>query len=497
MKHTLLSALMGGMLTLPLCAQNPIAQTCFSTDPAPMVSGDRLYVFTGHDEEKADFFWMNEWRLFSTTDMVNWTDHGCPLAQCDFKWADDRAWAPQCIERNGKFYLYVPVHSNISHGMAIGLAVADKVEGPYRDPLGKPLYEDGKWDHIDPTVMIDDDGQAYLFYGNNALWYTKLTKSMMAISGGEKEVNTKSEAAFGPFKGYDDNHNPKTNFEEASWIYKRNGKYYLEYAAGGVPEHWAYSTADKITGPWTYQGKVMGQAENSFTIHGGSVEYKGHHYMFYHNGKLPNGGGYKRATCVEEFTRFENDSIPYINFTTKGVEPLQTLNPFVEQEAETLNQSQGVKCMGDYTGCYVANISAGDYLKVRNVDFGENGAKLFRARVKNSKTVKGTLIIRIQSKSGAIKGRMTIESTNGEWADVTCELTQPITGVQNLFFTFAGSGSSLFDFDSWQFYEDPSAITTHTSDITPKKSSIFDLLGRKTKQGKGIRIVNGKKVTGK
>jgi hypothetical protein len=219
--------------------------------------------------------------------------------------------------------------------------------------------------------------------------------------------------------------------------------------------------------------------------------------MFYHNGKLPNGGGYKRATCVEEFTRFENDSIPYIKFTTKGVEPLQTLNPFVEQEAETLNQSQGVKCMGDYTGCYVSNISAGDYLKVRNVDFGENGAKLFKARVKNSKTVKGTLIIRIQSKSGAIKGRMTIESTNGEWADVTCELTQPITGVQNLFFTFAGSGSSLFDFDSWQFYEDPSAITTHTSDITPKKSSIFDLLGRKTKQGKGIRIVNGKKVTGK
>ena len=88
-------------------AQNPIAQTCFSTDPAPMVSGDRLYVFTGHDEENADFFWMNEWRLFSTADMVNWTDHGCPLSQCDFKWADDRSWAPQCIERNGKFYLYV------------------------------------------------------------------------------------------------------------------------------------------------------------------------------------------------------------------------------------------------------------------------------------------------------------------------------------------------------------------------------------------------------
>ena len=137
--RTTVSAIILGCFMANASAQNPIAQTIFSTDPAPMVSGDRLYVFTGHDEEKADFFWMNEWRLFSTNDMVNWQDHGCPLAQCDFKWADDRAWAPQCIERNGKFYLYVPIHANISRGMAIGVAVADRVVGPYRDALGKPL----------------------------------------------------------------------------------------------------------------------------------------------------------------------------------------------------------------------------------------------------------------------------------------------------------------------------------------------------------------------
>ena len=479
-----------------LVAQNPIICDRYTPDPAPYVHGDTLYLFVDHDEDETlnNYFTMKDWLLYSTVDMVNWTYRGTPLTSATFSaWAkqDNDCWASQCIERNGKWYWYVTATIKGEAYPGIGVAVADNPAGPYKDPINKPLVKG--WFKIDPTVFIDDNDQAYLYYGNNNLWYVKLNKNMTSFTGSEVSVNVKNETAFGPHK----NDNGDPNFEEASWLYKRNGKYYLEYAAGGVPEHWAYSTADKITGPWTYQGKVMGQAENSFTIHGGSVEYKGHHYMFYHNGKLPNGGGYKRATCVEEFTRFENDSIPYIKFTTKGVEPLQTLNPFVEQEAETLNQSQGVKCMGDYTGCYVTNISAGDYLKVRNVDFGENGAKLFRARVKNSKTVKGTLIIRIQSKSGAIKGRMTIESTNGEWADVTCELTQPIIGVQNLFFTFAGSGSSLFDFDSWQFYEDPSAITTHTSDITPKKSSIFDLLGRKTKQGKGIRIVNGKKVTGK
>ena len=481
-------------------AQNPVICDRYTPDPAPYVHGDTLYLFVDHDEDETEngYFTMKDWLLYSTVDMVNWTYRGTPLTGETFKtWAKttNDCWASQCIERNGKWYWYVT--ATVANGgyPAIGVAVADSPAGPYVDKIKKPLVKG--WGKIDPTVMIDDDGQAYLYYGNGnfGLWYTKLAKSMTAISGGEKEINIKDESAFGPFKGYDENNNPKSNLEEATWLYKRNGKYYLEYAAGGVPEHWAYSTADKPTGPWTYQGKVMGQADNSFTIHGGSVEYKGHHYMFYHNGKLPNGGGYKRATCIEEFTRNEDGTIPYINFTSKGVEPLQTLNPFVEQEAETLNQSQGVKCMGDYTGCYVTNISAGDYLKVRNVDFGETGAKLFRARVKS--TGKGNLLIRTGSKSGAIKGRIAIESTNGEWTDVTCELTQPITGVQNLFFTFSGTGSSLFDFDCWQFYEDPSAITTHTQSITPKTSSIFDLLGRKTKQGKGIRIVNGKKVTGK
>ena len=97
-------AALGGLISPMLLAQNPIVQTCYTTDPAPMVHDGRLYVYTGHDEDKADFFWMQEWRVYSTEDMVNWTDHGSPLAIESFEWADDRAWAAQCIERHGKFY---------------------------------------------------------------------------------------------------------------------------------------------------------------------------------------------------------------------------------------------------------------------------------------------------------------------------------------------------------------------------------------------------------
>ena len=155
------------LASLAGAADNPIVQTCFTTDPAPMVDGDRLYVYTGHDENGADFFWMQEWRVYSTKDMANWTDHGSPLAIEDFSWGDDRAWAPQCVERDGKYYFYVPLHSKLSGGMAIGVAVGDSPTGPFKDALGKPLYDDGKWDNIDPSVMIDDDGQAWIFWGES------------------------------------------------------------------------------------------------------------------------------------------------------------------------------------------------------------------------------------------------------------------------------------------------------------------------------------------
>ena len=151
---------------IPASAQNPIVQTWFTSDPAPLVSNGRMYVYTGHDEDGADFFWMNEWRVYSSDDMVNWTDHGSPLNLSTFAWADDRAWASQCVERNGQFYWYICAHCKHSTGMAIGVAVSDSPTGPFRDAIGQPLYTDERWDHIDPTVMIDSDGQAWIMWGN-------------------------------------------------------------------------------------------------------------------------------------------------------------------------------------------------------------------------------------------------------------------------------------------------------------------------------------------
>ena len=124
-----LSTLLIALTALAASAQNPFVQTWFTSDPAPMVHNGRMYVYTGHDEDGADFFWMQEWRVYSTDDMVNWQDHGSPLALESFTWADDRAWAGQTVERNGKFYWYICAHSKLSGGMAIGVAVSDSPTG--------------------------------------------------------------------------------------------------------------------------------------------------------------------------------------------------------------------------------------------------------------------------------------------------------------------------------------------------------------------------------
>jgi len=478
--------------TMSTMAQNPVIHNRYTPDPAPYVHGDTLYLFVDHDENETlnGYFTMKDWLLYCTVDMVNWTYRGTPLTSATFSsWAkqDNDCWASQCIERNGKWYWYVTATIKGETYPGIGVAVADNPAGPYTDPIKKPLVRG--WFKIDPTVFIDDNGQAYLYYGNNNLWYVKLNNNMTSFTGGENSVNVKSETAFGPHK----NDKGDPNFEEASWLYKRNGKYYLEYAAGGVPEHWAYSTADKPTGPWTYQGKILGQADNSFTIHGGSVEYKGHYYMFYHNGKLPNGGGYKRATCIEEFTPNEDGTIPFINFTEKGVDPIQTLDPYILQEAETINQSKGIACEGDYNACYVTHNSKSSYIKVRNVDFGETGSKFFKARVKSDG--KSKIIIRTGSSSGTTKGTLTIEPTNGEWAVVSCELTTPISGIQDLFFTMSTPSANL-QFDNWQFFKETSNIR-NVSVKRPASQNVYDLQGRQTNganNGYSIRIINGKKV---
>lgn len=455
MKRTFLASLMIVATATACFSQNPIVQTNCTTDPAPMVDGNRMYVYTGHDEDHASFFWMDEWRVYSSSDMVNWTDHGSPLSQSSFSWADGRAWAGQTIKRDGKYYWYVCLHSKLSNAMAIGVAVGDSPTGPFRDAIGKPLA-DGNWDYIDPTVMIDDDGQAYLCWGNPHIYFCKLNKDMVSIDGSIEKIPQSTESFGGPsFRERQKNVKYKDSYTEGPWLMKRNKKYYLLYAAGGVPEHIAYSMAKKPQGPWTYMGEIMPLSNTkSFTNHCGVADFNGHSYFFYHTGKLPEGGGFNRSVAVEEFKYNKNGSFPTILPTDSGVKPIGTLNPKERVEAETMAFSKGVKVeQNDETGVYVCDIHNGDSIVVRVLDFGTASPDVLTTCVASA-LQGGMMEVHLDSPDGALLCTVKVPHTGGweKWQSVSTKLNQEVEGVHDLYFLFRGNqGAKLFNFDWWQF----------------------------------------------
>ncbi|SHK47565.1 Carbohydrate binding module (family 6) [Xylanibacter ruminicola] len=467
------------MMLLATCAkaQNPFVQTWCTSDPAPMVHNGTMYVYTGHDEDGADFFWMQEWRVYSTQDMVNWQDHGSPLALESFSWADDRAWASQTIERDGKFYWYICAHSRISGGMAIGVAVADSPIGPFKDALGKPLFENGSWDHIDPTVMIDDDGQAWLMWGNPQVYYLKLNRDMISYEGELGKLPMTEEAFGGPMmKERGKGKKYKDSYVEGPWLTKRNGVYQLLYAAGGVPEHISYSTAPSPLGPWKYAGEIMPLCDtNSFTNHCGVADFKGHSYFFYHTGKLPQGGGFGRSVAVEEFKYNADGSFPKIMPTDEGVKPIGKFNPYRKVEAETMAFSKGVKTeQNDEIGVYVTDIHNGDYIKLQNVCFCNKLPRTFTARVASGLRG-GNIEVRVDSVNGKTLCKLEVPATGGweKWQTLTADFTELVKGRHDLYLVFTGrKGPKLFNFDWWEMrgleqVNMPLFQTKYTADPSP------------------------------
>lgn len=291
-KFTCSLAILWCALCMNMMAQgNPIINHMYTADPSARVFGDTLWLYPSHDKDDAPSFNMEDYHVFSTTDMIHWKDHGVifnPITQT--KWAKAMAWAPDCIYRNGKYYLYYPTDQK-----HIGVAVADTPYGPFHDPLGHPLISIDtpgvicNRDFIDPCVFIDDDGQAYLFMGQNTVCCIKLNEDMISYDGNVHII----EGA--------------TEFFEAIWVHKRNGIYYMSYSDSPFTGHQpriVYCTSKSPLGPYTYEGIILDPV-NSGTNHHSIVNYKGQDYMFYHTADLSihlHEGyhtGVRRSVCFD------------------------------------------------------------------------------------------------------------------------------------------------------------------------------------------------------
>nr|WP_315153427.1 glycoside hydrolase family 43 protein [uncultured Flavobacterium sp.] len=416
-------------------AQRPIIQTKYTADPAPMIHNDTIFLYTSHDEDDAEGFKMLNWLLYTSTDMVNWTEHGIVASLKDFSWAkqDNGAWAVQCIERNGKFYLYCPMH-----GGGIGVLVSDSPYGPFKDPLGKRLINsDHTWNDIDPTPFIDDDGQAYLYWGNPDLYYVKLNEDMISCSGEIVKEPTK----------------PK-NYQEGPWVWKRNSHYYLSYASTCCPEGIGYSMSKSPLGPWEYKGMIVDASEKTRGNHPGIIDYKGKSYCFGHTYDLIKSVTStfyeRRSVDADEIIYNEDGTIQNHDYFTKdGPEQIETLNPFSRVEAETMAWSKGVKTdKSNEAGVYVTQIHNDDFIQVRGVDFAK-GAKKIDIIAASANT--GMIEIRADKLDGVVIGTVKIENTGGlqNWKTFKTKVLK-VNGVHDLFFVFKGVQGELFNFSAWK-----------------------------------------------
>ena len=421
-----------------LNAQRPVIQTKYTADPAPMVYNDTVFLYTTHDEDDAEGFKMQDWLLYTSTDMVNWTDHGVVASLKSFDWVkrDNGAWAEQVVERNGKFYMYCPIHGN-----GIGVLVSNSPYGPFKDPLGKPLvWQKEHWDDIDPTVFIDEDGQAYMYWGNPNCYYVKLNEDMISYSGDIVKLKETPE-----------------HYQEGPWFYKRNGRYYLAFASTCCPEGIGYAMSNSPTGPWETKGYIMRPTERSRGNHPGIMDYKGKSYVFglnYDLLKLETNTHYeRRSVSVAEMHYNEDGTIQEVPYwADTKLEQIGTFNPFRKVEAETMTWGYGLKTVpNSKNSLSVVDVNSGEYICVRGVDFGKNKARRFE--VSALPLEGGNLKIRLDAPDGKIVGNVNIPQGNGisKYELYSCEINA-VSGVHDLYLSFEGENNKdLFELDYWKF----------------------------------------------
>ena len=295
----------------------------FTADGAAMVWNDKVYLYVDKDAAPvgASGYVITDWMLYETRDMVQWESKGTIATCASISWcvagSDGGLAAPQVIERddengNPKFYLYGP--ANNGEGISIGVMVADTPEGPFVDPRGIPLVYPAdtanmgashSWRNLDPTAFVDDDGQAYLAWGNRIFFMAKLEDDMIHLQGETYTLDASGKMQNRSISNVEITAHPQasqgdwSDYEEAPWLSKHGELYYLTYASG-FPETIKYATSTSPEGPWQFRGVVIAREPNdASTLHQTLFDFRGASYMGYHSAELPTGSDYRRSQCMD------------------------------------------------------------------------------------------------------------------------------------------------------------------------------------------------------
>ena len=421
-----------------LSAQNPVIRNQYTADPTARVFGGRVWLYASHDilspvEPEKKWFCMADYHVFSSEDLMDWTDHGVILSQENVPWGKPDGysmWAPDCVEKNGKYYFVFPNAPKDRPGFAIGVAVADAPDGPYT-PYAEPIP--GVWG-IDPCVLQASDGNTYLYWSGMGLMGARAKDDLTALEGSPVRLDE----------------NLPQGFKEGPFIFEREGRFYLTYPwVQDKTETLAYAMSDNPLGPYEFKGILMAQSPNEcWTNHHSFVQYKGEWYLFYLHNDYSPAFDKNRSVRIDKVVFNPDGTILPVTPTFRGVGTTPARNQIqIDRYSALCHQGAYLEFVDEqhsFDGWYVCFIQPGTWVRYDRVDFGENapGSVSFRYRAATDCVVSVS--------AGETGGRFDLPAS-ASWRTVSLPTALAATGLQDLKVTLEeGEGLQLdwLSFDS-------------------------------------------------
>ena len=446
--------------TLSVSAQNPIVRNQFTADPTARVFNGRVYLYPSHDipapssvskiagHQASEWFCMADYHVFSSDNLTDWQDHGVIVSQEQVPWGKPDAysmWAPDCVEKGGKYYFYFPNAPKSGRGFAIGVATADSPTGPFRiaaEPIRGVMG-------IDPCVLVDNDGTAYLYWSGMGIRGARLKDNMTELDG-ELETVTFPQGGTMQVGGQQMQGLPD-GFKEGPFAFRRGDWYYLTFPwvrKEKGTETLAYAMSRSPLGPWDFKGVFMAEhADSCWTNHHSFVEYQGQWYLFYHHNDYSPLADKRRSACVERVTFRKDGTIQEVKPTLRGV---GTTKATARMEVDRYSAARegtaiaALDTLNRFKGWFVTLPHKGSQVRYDDVDYAPLRAGAYavvqvRAKANSSLMLSAgkKQIARIPVTVITERGGFRRDQSN-QWLTLTAPLTALPKGIADITVTCDG-----------------------------------------------------------
>ena len=422
------------LLSCGLFAQNPVIKGLYSADPTARVFNGKVYLFPSHDiispvEPERRWFCMEDYHVFSSEDLVNWTDHGVILNQKDVPWGNPEGysmWAPDCVEKDGKYYFYFP-NASKGRGFAVGVAVADRPEGPY---IPEPEPIEGI-NGIDPCVLQASDGNAYIFWGNGRC--AKLDPSMKKLAADNPKTTMKWGNREMEMVGVNCLQGLPSRQAEGPFAFEKDGNFYLTYPyVKENTEVLAYAMSKNPMGPYEYKGIIMERSQNEcWTNHHSIVNYKGQWYLFYHHNDYSPNFDKNRSVRIDKISFLPDGTIEQVTPTLRGVGETKATD-HIQMDRYSAVYHYGVyddllDAANPFDGFYIHFARGNTWVRYDDINFGETAPTKAVFRIRSASPSK----VSFQTRDEKIVGTFDLPASK-DWKEVKLPFETPLTGNQNI-----------------------------------------------------------------